>query len=119
MEAGCRGARAESGITVGIIPGLSGENHHLSVIIRSDLGHARNAVIIQSSDAVVAIGGRYGTLSEIATALKSGKTVAGYCTWEIPGVTRCNTPEEAVSEACSAAVRYRKNRTRQAAEGSP
>ena len=119
MEAACRGARAESGTTIGIIPGLSGENPYLSVTIRSDLGHARNAVIIQSSDAVVAIGGRYGTLSEIATALKSGRTVAGYCTWEIPGITRCNTPEEAVREACSAAARYRKSHIRQAAEGSP
>jgi hypothetical protein len=119
MEAACRGSRAESGTTVGIIPGLSGENPFLSVTIRSGLGHARNAVIIQSSDAVVAIGGSYGTLSEIALALKSGKTVAGHYTWEIPGVSRCNTPEEAVREACSAAARYRKNHTRQAAEGSP
>jgi len=119
MEAACRGAREESGMTVGIIPGLSGENSELSVTVRSGLGHARNAVLIQSSDAVVAIGGNYGTLSEIAIALKSGRTVAGYLTWDIPGVTRCDTPEEAVSEACSAAVRYRRYRTRQGAEGSP
>jgi hypothetical protein len=118
MEAACRGAREESGMTVGIIPGLSGKNPQLSVTIRSGLGYARNAVLIHSSDAVVAIGGNYGTLSEIAFALKSGRTVAGYLTWDIPGVTRCDTPEEAVSEACSSAVRYRRYRSRQGAEGS-
>lgn len=119
MEAACRGAREESGTTVGIIPGLSGENSFLSVTVRSGLGHARNTVLIQSSDAVVAIGGTYGTLSEIGMALKTGRAVAGYLTWDIPGVTPCDTPEEAVSEACSAAVRYRSCRTHQAAEGSP
>ena len=113
MEAACRGAREESGTTVGIIPGIVGENPHLSFIVRSGLGHARNIVLIQSSDAVVAIGGRYGTLSEIAAALKMGITVAGYHTWEIPGVINCGTPEEAVREACSAAALYRKNRTLQ------
>ena len=113
MEAACRGAREESGTTIGIIPGIAGENPYLSFIIRSGLGHARNMVLIQSSDAVVAIGGRYGTLSEIATALKMGITVAGYYTWEIPGVISCNTPEEAVREACYAAALYRMNRTLQ------
>ncbi len=110
MEAACKGAREESGTTVGIIPGITGENPYLSVTIRSGLGHARNVILIQSSDAVVAIGGRYGTLTEIAAALKMGIPVAGYCTWQIPGVINCGSPEEAVREACSAAALYRKNR---------
>jgi predicted Rossmann-fold nucleotide-binding protein len=70
-------------------------------------------VLIQSSDAVVVIGGRYGTLSEIAAVSKTGITGAGYLTWEIPEVISCGTPEEAVRKACSAAALYRKNRTRQ------
>jgi len=119
MEAACRGAREESGTTVGIIPGTFGENPHLSVTIRSGLGHARNAVLIQSADAVVAIGGKQGTLSEIALALKTGLAVAGYRTWEIPGIIRCNTPKEAVREACSAAAQDRWCRTRQGPGGSP
>ena len=58
IEAACRGARKKPGTTVGIIPGIYGENPHLSVIIRSGLSHARNAVLIESFDAVVAIGGK-------------------------------------------------------------
>jgi uncharacterized protein (TIGR00725 family) len=69
------------------------------------MGHARNVVLVQSADAVVAIGGGYGTLSEIAIALKAGKEVFGYRTWEIGGVTACSTPEEAVSRALASAGR--------------
>ena len=63
LEAACRGARKESGITIEIITGISGENRYLSVIIRSGLSNEGNAVPIQSSTAVVAIEGRYGNLS--------------------------------------------------------
>jgi len=119
MEAACRGAVEESGTTVGIIPGTEGGNPYLSVIIRSGMGHARNAVLVQSADAVVAIGGSYGTLSEIALALKAGREVFGFRSWELPGVVPCSTVEEAVSAACSAARRSRSYHTRQVPPGSP
>jgi len=96
MEAACRGARKASGRCVGILPGVEDGNQFLDVVIRTNLGIARNAVIIQSSDAVIAVGGAYGTLSEIGMALKLKKPVFGVCTWNIPGVFRCQTPEEAV-----------------------
>ncbi|NYT07271.1 MAG: TIGR00725 family protein [Methanomicrobiales archaeon] len=105
MEAACRGAREGNGIAVGILPDAAGGNPYLSVIIRSDLGNARNAVIVQSADAVIAIGGAYGTLSEIALALKTGKKVFGVRTWDIPGVTPCAGPEEAAVRALAAARR--------------
>ncbi len=105
MEAACRGAREGCGITIGILPGATGENPYLSVVIRSDLGNARNAVIVRSADAVVAIGGAYGTLSEIALALKAGKTVSGFMTWDIPGVVSCASPEDAAVRALDAARR--------------
>ena len=105
MEAACRGARAKGGTTVGILPGTGGGNPFLDIVIRTGLGHARNMVLVQSADAVVAIGGGYGTLSEIALALKAGKEVFGYNTWEIEGVAACATPAEAVSRAVAAAGR--------------
>ncbi|MDT8357847.1 MAG: TIGR00725 family protein [Methanomicrobiaceae archaeon] len=103
MEAACRGAKQQGGLTVGILPDLSGGNPYLDVVIRTDLGNARNAVLVGSSDAVIAVGGGYGTLSEIAIALKMNKPVFGLATWEIEGVIRCSTPEEAVLMAVRAA----------------
>lgn len=103
MEAACRGAKEAGGMTVGIIPGLDGGNRHLDVVIRTGLGHARNILIVQSADAVIAVGGGYGTLSEIAVALKIGKPVLGHLTWDIEGVFGCITPEEAVLTAVRAA----------------
>jgi hypothetical protein len=73
------------------------------VAIRTNLGHARNVVLVESADAVIAVGGGYGTLSEIAVALKLEKPVFGYRTWEIDGVFRCATPEETVLMAVRAA----------------
>ncbi len=96
MEAAAKGAHAHGGTTVGIIPGISGENLYSGIVIRTGMSHARNIILIQSSDAVIAIGGSYGTLSEIAAALKMRKPVFGYHTWEIPGVVACETPEDAV-----------------------
>ena len=96
MEAAAKGAQARGGLTVGIIPGISGENIWCNVVIRTGLGHARNIILVQSADAIIAIGGSYGTLSEIAAALKMGKPVFGIHTWEVPGVVECNTPDDAV-----------------------
>ena len=105
MEAASRGAREAGGTTVGILPATGGGNPFLDVVIRTGMGMARNAIVVQSGDAVVAIGGGYGTLSEIAIALRAGKEVFGYRTWDIGGVVSCGTPEEAVTRAVAAAGR--------------
>ncbi len=117
MEAACRGAKVRSGRTVGIIPHTGEGNPYIDLVIRTGLGYARNAVLVQSSDAIVAIGGSYGTLSEIAIALKIGRTVCGYRSWDIPGVSISRTPEEAVSMAVSSARRFLSDRTRRVGRG--
>jgi uncharacterized protein (TIGR00725 family) len=105
MEAACRGAKEEGGITVGILPDRGKGNPYLDVAVRTGMGYGRNIILVESADAVVAIGGGYGTLSEIAIALKAGKNVFGYGTWEIEGVVKCMTPGEAVLRAIDAARR--------------
>ena len=72
MEAAARGAREAGGVVVGVLPDLSDGNPYLSVRIRTGMGHARNVVLVQSADAVVGVGGEFGTLSELAIALKRG-----------------------------------------------
>lgn len=99
MEAACRGAKEAGGTTVGILPGTEGGNPFLDITIRTGLGHARNILVVLSADAVIAVGGSYGTLSEIATALKSGRPVYGINTWDIEGVLPCSSPQDAVTRA--------------------
>ncbi len=101
MESAARGAREEKGMTVGILPGpnKAEANPFIQIPIPTDLGHARNAVVVRASDAVIAIGGGYGTLSEIALALKMGKPVVGLNTWDIPGVHPVTNAQEAVRVA--------------------
>lgn len=99
MEAACKGARGAGGRTIGILPDTGNGNPYLDVVIRTGLGHARNVVVVQSADAVIAIGGSHGTLSEIAIALKLGKPVFGIKSWDIEGVVPCNDAEEAVERA--------------------
>ena len=101
MEAACKGAHEQGGLTVGILPDTGNGNPYLDVIIRTGLGHARNVLVVQSADAVIAVGGSYGTLSEIAIALKMKCPVYGLKTWDIKGVVHCETPEEAVESATS------------------
>jgi uncharacterized protein (TIGR00725 family) len=96
MEAACKGAHDKDGVTVGIVPDTGNGNSYLDVVIRTGFGHARNVLVVQSSDAVIAIGGGYGTLSEIAIALKLNKPVFGLKTWDIEGVVKCESPEDAV-----------------------
>jgi len=86
MEAACRGARREGGVTVGILPGSdrAAANPHLSVALATGLGELRNGLVVRSADALIAVGGEFGTLSEIAFALKLGKRVVGLGTWELP-----------------------------------
>jgi len=103
MEAACKGAKEKGGMTIGIVPDTGNGNRYLDVVIRTGQGYARNVIVAQSSDAVIAIGGGYGTLSEIAIALKTGHPVFGIKTWEIEGVVKCATPGEAVLMAVRAA----------------
>lgn len=109
MEAACRGAQSKGGLTVGIVPDTGDGNAYLDVVIRTGLSHARNVVVVQTADAVVAVGGALGTLSELAIALKLGRAVFGYRTHDIPGVVACETPEEAAVRALDAARRFRSN----------
>ena len=105
MEAACRGAAGAGGVTVGILPGNVDEaNPFCTVIIPTGLGIARNAVVVSAAGAIIVVGGStYGTLSEIAMALKQGRPVYGIRTWEIPGVVPCGNAEEAVFRAVCAA----------------
>jgi uncharacterized protein (TIGR00725 family) len=108
MEAACRGARSRRGLTVGLLPGLdrTEANGWVEVAIPTGLGEARNALVVRAADAVVAVGGAWGTLSEIALALKTGRPVVGLSTFEIAqggrpveGIVAVDTPEAAVAEA--------------------
>jgi uncharacterized protein (TIGR00725 family) len=101
MEAACRGASREGGTTVGVLPGLDrgAANPFVSVAVATGLGEARNALVVRAADALIAVGGAYGTLSEIALALKAGKPVIGLGTWEIDGVERVEGAEAAVRMA--------------------
>jgi uncharacterized protein (TIGR00725 family) len=99
MEAACRGAKEAGGSTIGILPGTdrAAANAFVDVVIPSGLGEARNALVVRAADALIAVGGGYGTLSEIALALKAGKRVVGLDSWDIEGVTAASGPEAAVA----------------------
>jgi len=108
MEASAKGAREAGGITIGILPGASASeaNPFIDIPIVTDLGHARNAINVLTSQAIIAIHGSYGTLSEIALALKCHTPVVGLDTWDLipPGgatlpITYARTADEAVAAA--------------------
>jgi uncharacterized protein (TIGR00725 family) len=103
MEAACRGAKQADGLTVGILPGSdrSAANPFVDVALPTGLGEARNALVVGAADVVIAVGRGYGTLSEIALALRAGKRVIGLDTWEVDGVTARDGAEAAVSAALS------------------
>ena len=108
MEAAARGARQAGGLSVGILPGPSHRdaNPFVDISIVTDLGHARNALVVRSSHAVIALPGEYGTLSEVALALKMGLPVVGLQSWgHLKGVVRADSPDEAVALALSWAER--------------
>lgn len=96
MEAASKGAREEGGLVIGIVPQSNpGEaNPYVTVAVATGMGHARNSIIVNTAQVLVAVGGEYGTLSEIALALKGGKVVLGLDTWDIPGVVRVSSVEE-------------------------
>lgn len=112
MEAACRGAKSAGGLTVGILPGddSHGANPYVDVPIVTGMGYARNVVVVRSAQAVIAVDGSYGTLSEIAHALQSGIPVIGLGTWSLSlhekqdnSVIRAQSAEEAVKKAIAAA----------------
>jgi hypothetical protein len=101
MEAACRGAKEAGGTTLGILPGSdrAAANPYVDFALPTGLGEARNALVVRAADVVIAVGGGYGTLSEIALALRSGKPVIGLGSWDIEGVSAVDGPEAAVAAA--------------------
>jgi uncharacterized protein (TIGR00725 family) len=101
MEAAARGARSRRGIVLGLLPGddRAAANGWVSVAVATGLGELRNGLIVRTSDAVVAVGGGAGTLSEIALALKLGRPVVGLGTWDVPGVHAAQDAGAAVAIA--------------------
>jgi hypothetical protein len=111
MEGACRGARLEGGLTIGILPveDRSLANDFIDIVIPTCLGTARNAIVAQCGEAAIAIGGSFGTLSEIAFALESGRTVAALSSWRLEeprldsaSFVRVDTPQEAVATVLKA-----------------
>ncbi|MEE8318830.1 MAG: TIGR00725 family protein [Dehalococcoidales bacterium] len=107
MEASCRGASEEGGTTVGILPGDSrlAANPYVQIPIVTGVGHARNVIVVKSSQAVIAVGGSYGTLSEISHALQNGIPVIGLNTWSL---ARNGQPDNSIIPAQDAADAVRK-----------
>lgn len=100
MEACARGVKMSNGTVIGILPNdnKNDANEYIDHYIVTNMGHARNSIIVLSSDALIAIGGEYGTLSEIALALKMEKRVIGiHSNWFIEGMDKANTAHEAVN----------------------
>ncbi|HEY6103200.1 MAG TPA: TIGR00725 family protein [bacterium] len=113
MEAACRGARRAGGLTVGILSGIerAEANPFVTIAVATGMGQARNTLIVLSSDVLIAIGGGYGTLAEIALAFRYGKAVIGLRTWEAghgdlrAPITVVRSSEEAVRVAMQIAGR--------------
>jgi len=96
-----RGAKEAGGTTLGILPGTDrgAANPFVDLAVPTGLGEARNALVVRAADVLIAVGGAYGTLSEIALALKGGKRVVGLRSWDIDGVEPAETAEDAVAGA--------------------
>lgn len=108
MKAACKGASAEGGTTIGILPGESRQtaNPYVQIPIVTGLGEARNAIVVKSAQAVIAVGGSYGTLSEISYALKNSIPVIGLNSWSLSrngrqdkSIIPARSPAEAVDKA--------------------
>ena len=101
MAAASEGAAGEGGTVVGILPDTDrdGANSYLTLSIPTGLGHARNAVIVTAADSVIAIGGGWGTRSEIALARRLGRSVFALDTWDVKDIEVVQTPAEAVERA--------------------
>ena len=106
MAAAARGAMSAGGTTIGILPTETREglNEWVDHVVVTGIGHARNLAVVASGDAVVAVGGRYGTLAEIGFALTLGRTVVVLEPgWQVEGTQRAQTPAEAAEFALAAA----------------
>ncbi|HEU5476983.1 MAG TPA: TIGR00725 family protein [Gaiellaceae bacterium] len=106
MAAAARGAKAAGGTTIGILPTETREelNEWTDHVVVTGIGHARNLAVVASGDAVIAVGGRYGTLAEIGFALTLGRPVVVLEPgWQVEGTQRAGTPAEAVEFALAAA----------------
>ena len=112
MEAACRGAKSAGGTTVGILPGNdpSDANSWVDIPICTGLGYARNVIVVKTGRAVIAVGGAYGTLSEIGHALADGIPVVALKTWELgrdgevdPGIIVARDPVDAAEKALETA----------------
>ena len=115
MEAASRGAAAAGGTVIGITPSDSPEdaNRHCTHVVATGIGHARNLAVVASGEAVIAIGGEWGTLSEIGFARRLGRTVVALRSWrpvgegpmaEAPGIVTAESAEEAVRLALDGTI---------------
>jgi len=118
MEAVCRGAKSKGGLTIGILPGKNSStaNPWVDIPVVTGLGEARNVVVAKSAQAIIAIGGNYGTLSEIAYALKSSIPVIGLNTWSLSrngqeddSIIKVQSATEAVDKAISLVKRRKRS----------
>ena len=116
MEAACRGAKSKGGLTVGILPGqdASMANPWIDIPVVTGMGEARNVTVVKSARAIIAIGGGYGTLSEIAHALKNGIPIIGLNTWSLSrngleddSIIRVQSAAEAVDKAIALASKHK------------
>ena len=115
MEAACRGAQSEGGVTIGILPGENRQaaNPYVQIPIVTGMGYARNVAVVKSAQAVIAVGGSYGTLTEISHALQSGIPVIGLNTWSLSrngqldkSIIPAQNPIEAVDIALSSVTNH-------------
>ena len=116
MEAACRGAKSQGGTTIGILPGRRGSayNPHVDIPIFTTLGYARNIIVVHTGQACIAVGGAFGTLSEIAYAMDAKIPVIGLSTWSLTvkgdgdpvedGIIPASNPADAVDKALAAAL---------------
>ncbi len=120
MEAACRGAKAASGTTIGILPtdDRAAANPWVDVAVPTGMGEGRNVLVVRAADAVIAVAGEFGTLSEIALALRLGKPVVGLRTWElardgrrVEAVVAATGPDEAAERAVALARERRERPT--------
>jgi len=118
MEAVCRGAKSKGGLTIGILPGKNSStaNPWVDIPVVTGLGEARNVVVAKSAQAIIAIGGNYGTLSEIAYALKSSIPVIGLNTWSLSrngqeddSIIKVQSATEAVDKVISLVKRRKRS----------
>ena len=101
MAGASKGAAEAGGTVIGMLPGLdrSDANEWVTIAIPTGLGELRNGLIVRTADVMIAIGGAYGTLSEVALGLQAGVKVFGLHSWAIDGIEQVSSPEEAVTRA--------------------